>query len=119
MIFLYVFCDHCVDLFVFQEGFREDEEGWAIYCCAVVHGAATYLPDFLEYLGEVHGSMIIKHGIIGRCIYGLTKISLAPLFNDASLANSIVLNVKLLLYSTIFVFNISVYFLALQVIHVI
>lgn len=49
-----------------KEAFREDEDGWAIYCCAVVHGAAGYLPDFLEYLGSVHNSMIIKHGIIGH-----------------------------------------------------
>ena len=53
-------------LLFLQEAFREDEGGWAIYCTAVVHGAAAHLPDFLEYLGDSHNSMIIKHGIIGE-----------------------------------------------------
>merc|ERR1712038_369131 len=48
------------------ETFKENEEGYAYYCCSVVHGAATYLPDFLEYLGSEHGSMTIKHGVIGQ-----------------------------------------------------
>ena len=48
------------------ETFKENEEGYAYYCCSVVHGAATYLPDFLEYLGSEHCNMTIKHGIIGQ-----------------------------------------------------
>lgn len=24
------------------------------------------MPDFLEYLGDEHGNMVIKHGIIGH-----------------------------------------------------
>ena len=50
----------------FQESFIENEEGWARYCCAIVHGAASYLPDFIEYLGSQHANMPIKHGIIGH-----------------------------------------------------
>ena len=38
----------------------------AVYCCAVVHDAARGLPDFLEYLADNHGSLTIKHGIIGH-----------------------------------------------------
>ena len=34
-----------------EEAFIENEEGYARYCCAIVHNAAAYLPDFLEYLG--------------------------------------------------------------------
>ena len=49
-----------------KETFSENEEGYAYYCCSVVHGAAAYLPDFLEYLGSEHGSMTIKHGVIGQ-----------------------------------------------------
>ena len=48
------------------ETFKENEDGYAYYCCSVVHGAATYLPDFLEYLGSEHCNMTIKHGIIGQ-----------------------------------------------------
>ena len=50
----------------FQEAFIENEEGWARYVCAIVHGAASYLPDFLEYLGSQHANMAVKHGIIGH-----------------------------------------------------
>ena len=35
-----------------EEAFIENEEGYARYCCAIVHNAAAYLPDFLEYLGK-------------------------------------------------------------------
>ncbi|TRY70458.1 hypothetical protein TCAL_17337 [Tigriopus californicus] len=43
-----------------------EEKGYAKYCCAIVHGAARGMPDFLEYLGDQHGSLTIKHGIIGH-----------------------------------------------------
>ena len=49
-----------------EEAFVENEEGFAKYCCAIVHGAASFLPDFLEYLGDQHSSMPVKHGIIGH-----------------------------------------------------
>ncbi len=49
-----------------EETFIENEDGWARYCCAIIHGAAGYLPDFLEYLGSEHSTMAIKHGIIGH-----------------------------------------------------
>ncbi len=31
-----------------------------------MHGAANYLPDFLEYMGDQHGHMTVKHGILGH-----------------------------------------------------
>jgi len=46
-----------------KESFSE-VNGWARYCCTVVHGAAGYMPDFLEYLGDQHGGLSVKHGII-------------------------------------------------------
>jgi len=49
-----------------EEAFIENEEGYARYCCAIVHNAALYLPDFLEYLGSEHSNMPVKHGIIGH-----------------------------------------------------
>lgn len=48
------------------EAFRESEDGWARYCCSIVHAAGSYLPDFLEYMDDVHGGMVVKHGIIGH-----------------------------------------------------
>ena len=39
---------------------------FAVYCCAIVHNAAKGLPDFLEYLGEEHASLPVKHGVIGH-----------------------------------------------------
>ena len=50
------------------EAFREEDPDTesAVYCCAVVHDAARGLPDFLEYLADNHGSLTIKHGIIGH-----------------------------------------------------
>ena len=49
-----------------EEAFREDDEGFAIYSCAIVHNAARGMPDFLEYLGDSHSSMAVKHSIIGH-----------------------------------------------------
>ena len=40
--------------------------GLAVYCCAVVHNAARGLPDFLEYMGDEHAGLAVKHGVIGH-----------------------------------------------------
>ena len=48
-----------------REAFSE-VGGWARYCCSIVHGAAAYLPDFLEYLGTEHNALPVKHGVIGH-----------------------------------------------------
>ncbi len=48
-----------------QEAFSE-VNGFARYCCAIVHNAAAYLPDFLEYLGSEHATLPVKHGVIGH-----------------------------------------------------
>ena len=48
-----------------REAFSE-VAGWARYCCSIVHGAAGYLPDFLEYLGTEHHALPVKHGVIGH-----------------------------------------------------
>lgn len=48
-----------------REAFSE-VAGWARYCCSIVHGAAAYLPDFLEYLGTEHHALPVKHGVIGH-----------------------------------------------------
>ena len=38
----------------------------AVYCAAIVHNAAKGLPDFLEYLGDEHPNLPVKHGVIGH-----------------------------------------------------
>jgi hypothetical protein len=39
---------------------------FAVYCCAIIHNAAKGLPDFLEYMGDSHSSLPVKHGVIGH-----------------------------------------------------
>lgn len=48
------------------EAFVEDSDGFAIYCTAILHNAGRGLPDFLEYLGDEHASLPVKHGVIGH-----------------------------------------------------
>jgi len=48
------------------EAFREGNDGYAIYCTAIVHNAARGLPDFLEYLGDEHSNLPVKHGVLGH-----------------------------------------------------
>ena len=55
---------------VFAEEFLKEAfievNGLAMYCAAVVHNAAKGLPDFLEYLGDRHSNLPVKHGVIGH-----------------------------------------------------
>ncbi|XP_029102118.1 round spermatid basic protein 1-like protein [Scleropages formosus] len=46
--------------------FSEDEEGAAHYVMAIVHGAATYLPDFLEYFSFKFPNSPVKMEILGK-----------------------------------------------------
>ena len=49
-----------------QEAFREEPKGVASYVMAIVHEAATYLPEFVGYLGERHGDLVVKMGHLLR-----------------------------------------------------
>jgi len=49
-----------------KEAFIEGTDGFAIYCCSIMHNAGRGLPDFLEYLGDEHGGLPVKHGVIGH-----------------------------------------------------
>ena len=49
-----------------KEAFIEDRNNLAMYCAAIVHNAAKGLPDFLEYLGDEHPNLPVKHGVIGH-----------------------------------------------------
>ena len=48
------------------EAFREEPKGVALYVMAIVHEAATYLPEFVGYLGEHHGDLVVKTGHLLR-----------------------------------------------------
>ena len=55
---------------IFAEEFLKEAfievNGLAMYCAAIVHNAAKGLPDFLEYLGDEHPNLPVKHGVIGH-----------------------------------------------------
>ncbi|KPP58654.1 round spermatid basic protein 1-like protein-like [Scleropages formosus] len=46
--------------------FSEDQEGAAHYVMAIVHGAAAYLPDFLEYFSLKFPNSPVKMEILGK-----------------------------------------------------
>lgn len=50
----------------FQVAFAEDENNHAEFVMAIVHGAATYLPDLLEYMTLHHPQLTVKNGVLGR-----------------------------------------------------
>ena len=50
----------------FRETFKEGSSGTAQHVMSVVHGAARYLPEFVQYLGEVHCSMKVKVGSLTK-----------------------------------------------------
>eukprot|EP00731_Ephydatia_muelleri_P037601 Em0518g1a len=49
-----------------QEAFREEPKGVATYVMAIVHEAAAYLPEFVGYLGERQGDLVVKSGHLLR-----------------------------------------------------
>ncbi|KAI7792211.1 lysine-specific demethylase RSBN1L-like [Triplophysa rosa] len=46
--------------------FSEDEDGAANYVMGVIHGAASYLPDFLEYFSSKFPNSPVKMEILGK-----------------------------------------------------
>lgn len=50
----------------FKETFSEDENHHAHHVMGIVHGAATYLPDLLEYMAMHHPTLVVKNGVLGR-----------------------------------------------------
>ncbi|KAG0723775.1 Round spermatid basic protein 1-like protein [Chionoecetes opilio] len=49
-----------------QVVFSEDESGFAHHVCGIVHNAARYMPDFLDYMAETHPTLFVKAGVIGH-----------------------------------------------------
>ncbi|XP_060515958.1 lysine-specific demethylase 9 [Cylas formicarius] len=50
----------------FKLAFEEDKNGHAKFVTAVVHGAATYLPDILEYMAENYPNLTVKNGLLSK-----------------------------------------------------
>lgn len=44
----------------------ENPEGVSNCVMGIVHGAATYMPDFIDYFADLHPNMIVKSGILGK-----------------------------------------------------
>lgn len=57
---------HTVRLYVWQIVFGEDSNGNAYHVMGIVHDAARYLPDLLDYMAEHYPSLTVKNGVLGR-----------------------------------------------------
>ena len=49
-----------------NEAFREDQKGVAKYVLSIVHNAASYLPDLMEYFADVNPQLSVKTGVMGH-----------------------------------------------------
>ncbi|XP_074646211.1 uncharacterized protein LOC141902401 [Tubulanus polymorphus] len=50
----------------FDEVYGEISPGVTKHVMGIVHGAASYLPDLVDYFSENHPNMIVKAGILGK-----------------------------------------------------
>ncbi|KAF4532614.1 hypothetical protein B566_EDAN013519 [Ephemera danica] len=50
----------------FKVVFSEDENGDAYHVMGIVHDAASYLPDLLDYMADTYPSLTVKNGVLGR-----------------------------------------------------
>lgn len=50
----------------FRVAFSEDSNGKAYHVMAIVHGAASYLPDLLDYMAETRPNLPVKNGLLTR-----------------------------------------------------
>lgn len=48
------------------EAFREEPEGVARYVLSIVHNAASYLPDLMEYFADMNPQLSVKTGVMGH-----------------------------------------------------
>ena len=46
--------------------FQETNHSQADFVMGIVHGAASYMPDFLEYLSETHPQLRVKSEVLGQ-----------------------------------------------------
>ncbi|KAI5727003.1 hypothetical protein M8J76_012563 [Diaphorina citri] len=57
--------DELVDEY-FRVVFKEDENGHAFNVMGIVHNAATYLPDLLDYMAEHYPNLTVKNAVLGK-----------------------------------------------------
>ncbi|XP_072750726.1 uncharacterized protein [Anoplolepis gracilipes] len=50
----------------FKVVFGEDENGNAHHVMGIVHNAAAYLPDLLDYMANNYSTLTVKNGVLGR-----------------------------------------------------
>lgn len=50
----------------FKLAFSEDANGKAHFVMAIVRGAATYLPDLLDYMSDHYPTLTVKNGLLTR-----------------------------------------------------
>ncbi|KAF3429576.1 hypothetical protein E2986_05451 [Frieseomelitta varia] len=50
----------------FKVVFGEDENGNAYHVMGIVHNAAAYLPDLLDYMADNYPTLTVKNGVLGR-----------------------------------------------------
>lgn len=50
----------------FKLAFSEDSHGHAHFVMAIVRGAASYLPDLLEYMAENYPNLTVKNGLLNH-----------------------------------------------------
>lgn len=48
------------------EAFREESKGVAKYVLSIVHNAASYLPDLMEYFADSNPQLSVKMGLMGH-----------------------------------------------------
>lgn len=48
------------------ETFREESEGVSNYVLSIVHNAASYLPDLMEYFADSNPQLSVKTGVMGH-----------------------------------------------------
>lgn len=47
-------------LFCFQQAFKEDDKGFALYTIAIVHNGARYMPDMLKLLAKTYPTLKVN-----------------------------------------------------------
>lgn len=57
--------DELVDEY-FRVVFKEDENGHAFNVMGIVHNAASYLPDLLDYMAEHYPNLTVKNAVLGK-----------------------------------------------------
>ncbi|KAL1455611.1 hypothetical protein WDU94_009694 [Cyamophila willieti] len=57
--------DELVDEY-FKVVFKEDENGHAFNVMGIVHNAASYLPDLLDYMAEHYPNLTVKNAVLGK-----------------------------------------------------